>query len=923
MAVQVEKTRYRLLKVPEPAYLMMRAKQNARPGLLSRQSRAAFVKPDLLFLLVKEGEPTKMWGVVRLQPGTAFRDGPAAIDALGPRLDEQTRREFADESGQVWFHPIAVVEAYKQPLPVTRQTPGRRYTGRGTVEKKLSEAEKRDIAREDALIAENKKKPAARSRHHFKPAKWTHPNGHPRCIVCGQSKRTGGWCNVPGQTAAATKEDVDPTRLGDEKTADLLAVLERESDTVAMSDATEAEALLLVSGAIEREVAKRSEADPGDDLLGQARLVIKGLREHVSAAVWPTAYKNKLPDSAFLYVAPGGKKDDEGKTVPRTLRYFPVRDDKGKLDIPHVRNAIQQIPKSTAPGLTADKMRALQDKARRLLEEARKKTEKSRQSRRGKISRPQRCKYDGCEKEAEFAVIWADGRAYVAACPSHKGHYQRHQSDVVATWPIPTKSQVCMGSGCEKPAVFAIVDKYGGHSPAQRFACQGCLAGMRSEKTVVRRIHTSASVDKEASSQLTDLNETLSWAADALKDGVAVEPKYSGPTVMVRRDSDGVVALFLDGAKVEQADYLPSLSKATEALDRPALMVGGLVGHDGDARMLVRDVLHWGDTDVTDRPWDERRPFRKRALRGIQGDAFVDAPSRVVHTEQELRDAIRWAGREPGSLGAVLKSVNGTCDSTGHAMDAVDFLATRGVDAVVLDHQITKDAQARVYTCGVGPVDNPEDWQHTTEARGKHYVTIGKTLASNITAEPGDVLRIEATELLLDTREPRKLTWFTPMVVGKHDGQPMKTADVERLVRPDETKKHFVIKAKHGEYERYVFGLVLEPNDGDGGNPFAPDLQKDTYSAEEIWTAWWNYSVDSRKQGLLHQKAVSTNGMVLLDNYVMPADMTVNGQHFRKGSWVMGAHVKDDELWKGVLDGTYNGWSIQGSAIRELMRRVA
>jgi hypothetical protein len=734
MAAQAEKSRYRMLRVPDPAYLMLRAKQGVRPGALSRQSRAKVVGQR--FLLVngwpKDGS-AKAWGVVRIEPGSAFRDGPTAIKELGAKLDEPTRREFAGESGQVWFHPLAVVEAYKEPLPVA----SRAQASRGAVDKG---------AADDALA--------------------------------------------------------------------MLAALGRELKLSEFGEGgRKTEALLLVSGAIEREVARRNEANP-DDLLGQVQFVIKGLREHVSAAVWSTAYKNKLPDSAFLYVAPGGEKDSEGKTVPRARRYFPVRDDKGKLDIPHLRNAIARIPQSTAPGLTEQKIRDLQDKARRLLEEARK-------------------------------------------------------------------------------------------------------------NTAVNRVQAGDSVAKGSPAPLTDLDEVLSWAADVLKDGVAVEPKHSGPTVAVQRDSDGVVALFLDGTKVEQTEHLPSLSKAADALDRPALMVGGLVGHDGDAKMLVREVLHWGDTDVTDRPWDERRPFRKRALRGIQGDAFVDAPSRVVYTEQELRDASRWAGLEPGSLGAVLKSVNGTCDSAGQAMDAMEFLATRGVDAVVLDHQIKKDAPARVYTCGVGPVDNPDDWQHTTEVRGKHYVTIGKTFASNITAEPGDVLRIEATELLLDTREPRNLTWFAPTVVEKTDSQPMKPADVERLVRPDEINKHFVIKAKDGEYERYVFGLVLEPNDGDGGNPFAPDLQKDTYSAEEIWTAWWNYAVDSRKQGLLHKKAVSVKGMVLLDNYVVPDDMTVNGQHFRKGSWVMGAHVKDDALWKSVLDGTYNGWSIQGSAIRELMRRAA
>lgn len=35
---------------------------------------------------------------------------------------------------------------------------------------------------------------------------------------------------------------------------------------------------------------------------------------------------NDLPDSAFAYIEPGGKKDGEGKTVPRRLRHYPVPD---------------------------------------------------------------------------------------------------------------------------------------------------------------------------------------------------------------------------------------------------------------------------------------------------------------------------------------------------------------------------------------------------------------------------------------------------------------------------------------------------------------------------------------------------------------------------------------------------------------------
>ena len=88
-------------------------------------------------------------------------------------------------------------------------------------------------------------------------------------------------------------------------------------------------------------------------------------------AEWTTAFVNTLPDSAFLYVAPGGEKDEEGKTVPRSLRYFPYRDASGEVDLPHLRNAIARIPQSTAPGLTKEKMSQLQDKARAILEEER------------------------------------------------------------------------------------------------------------------------------------------------------------------------------------------------------------------------------------------------------------------------------------------------------------------------------------------------------------------------------------------------------------------------------------------------------------------------------------------------------------------------------------------------------------------------
>lgn len=90
-------------------------------------------------------------------------------------------------------------------------------------------------------------------------------------------------------------------------------------------------------------------------------------RPESEKAVWSRAFINDLPDSAFLYIAPGGEKDEDGKTTPRDLRKFPYKDSSGKVDLPHLRNAIQRIPQSNAPGLTEEKKNALQEKARRIL----------------------------------------------------------------------------------------------------------------------------------------------------------------------------------------------------------------------------------------------------------------------------------------------------------------------------------------------------------------------------------------------------------------------------------------------------------------------------------------------------------------------------------------------------------------------------
>lgn len=86
-------------------------------------------------------------------------------------------------------------------------------------------------------------------------------------------------------------------------------------------------------------------------------------------AVWDTKYINDLPDAAFAIVLSGGKKDDEGKTKPRSLRKLPHHDksvkkstENGSVDLPHLRNALARLDQTE--GLSSEQ----KAKARRHLE---------------------------------------------------------------------------------------------------------------------------------------------------------------------------------------------------------------------------------------------------------------------------------------------------------------------------------------------------------------------------------------------------------------------------------------------------------------------------------------------------------------------------------------------------------------------------
>jgi len=71
-------------------------------------------------------------------------------------------------------------------------------------------------------------------------------------------------------------------------------------------------------------------------------------------AEWTAEYVNNLDDDCFAYIEPGGEKDEQGKTTPRSLRHFPYKDAQGNLSPDHVRNGLARLRQELGDWATAD-----------------------------------------------------------------------------------------------------------------------------------------------------------------------------------------------------------------------------------------------------------------------------------------------------------------------------------------------------------------------------------------------------------------------------------------------------------------------------------------------------------------------------------------------------------------------------------------
>lgn len=74
---------------------------------------------------------------------------------------------------------------------------------------------------------------------------------------------------------------------------------------------------------------------------------------------WTQEYIDSLSDWCFLNVEPTKDRDSDWRTLPLTNRHFPIRDHAGRLCLPMVVEAVNQIAAAQDPFLSAQKKRKL------------------------------------------------------------------------------------------------------------------------------------------------------------------------------------------------------------------------------------------------------------------------------------------------------------------------------------------------------------------------------------------------------------------------------------------------------------------------------------------------------------------------------------------------------------------------------------
>lgn len=261
----------------------------------------------------------------------------------------------------------------------------------------------------------------------------------------------------------------------------------------------------------------------------------------------------------------------------------------------------------------------------------------------------------------------------------------------------------------------------------------------------------------------------------------------------------------------------------------------------------------------------------------------------------------------------------------GHGANTV---AKRNVRAVVTAVRTTTSGP--VASLAIGPVaaDVVSTWTRVEKfAEGpESFAPFGRApVPEGLAVQPGAVVDIEATSVLFSTL-PRAFYPVTPAITGLAPGDSLPTTpdDLIDQLHPDEVRVHATpFDAHYGRAvrfklaaependssteQRFVFGIVLEPE--------VEDAQGDVYNAKEVEAAAHYYMAFHQSIGLMHERILD-KGVLILESYVTRCDCPIAGEQVRKGTWLLAARVRSNEVWEQIKSGGLKAYSIGGYSTR-------
>lgn len=143
--------------------------------------------------------------------------------------------------------------------------------------------------------------------------------------------------------------------------------------------------------------------------------------------------------------------------------------------------------------------------------------------------------------------------------------------------------------------------------------------------------------------------------------------------------------------------------------------------------------------------------------------------------------------------------------------------------------------------------------------------------------------------------------------IGKSEPEPVENdSDAFTIMKSDDDK-------------REVFGWALVAIRKDGEQ--IVDHQKDVVDPDELENAAYEYVLNFRDTGELHDKGLRKKGK-LIESVVLTkekqAAMGIPAGTVPEGWWV-GFKIEDDAAWQGIKSGRYRMFSIEGQGIRQPM----